>query len=321
MPSVVSREGWRLGSGRWECAVCGRQSRSVTAGTIFHRIPDPARRLWFAAAWLMTSQKHGVSALSVQRSLPGLGSYQTAWAMLHRYRVAMVRPGVVSGWRVTSRSTRRMSAGSRATLRDAGPQSDRPKAIVAIAVEQHRESQGFGRIRLKHVPDVSAESLLPFIHEAIESGASVHTDGSAGASGRCPTAATSTSATVMRQQARARACGDAWCAPRSESAAALAAGHPPGACQPRAPRRVTSTNSPSDSIATPLATSRPSLLPAAGAVHRVTRSPTAASSSTRPRPAGDTASRLGPGASPSFRPSTVPRRENAAAMGLPDSNG
>ena len=48
-------------------------------------------RLWFAAAWQMTSQKHGISALGVQRSL-GLGSYQTAWAMLHRFRTAMVRP-------------------------------------------------------------------------------------------------------------------------------------------------------------------------------------------------------------------------------------
>jgi hypothetical protein len=40
----------------------------------------------------MTSQQHGISALGLQRAL-GLGSYQTAWAMLHRYRVAMVRPG------------------------------------------------------------------------------------------------------------------------------------------------------------------------------------------------------------------------------------
>jgi hypothetical protein len=63
----------------------------VTAGTIFHRTRTPLR-LWFAAAWQITSQKHGVSALGVQRSL-GLGSYQTAWAMLHRYRAAMVRPG------------------------------------------------------------------------------------------------------------------------------------------------------------------------------------------------------------------------------------
>ena len=40
----------------------------------------------------MTSQKHGASALGMQRSL-GLGSYETAWATLHRYRRAIVRPG------------------------------------------------------------------------------------------------------------------------------------------------------------------------------------------------------------------------------------
>jgi transposase-like protein len=89
-PRCVGRAAWRLSSGRWECTVCGRQA-SVTAGTIFHRTRTPLT-LWFAAAWEMTSQKHGVSALGIQRSL-GLGSYQTAWAMLHRYRTAMVRPG------------------------------------------------------------------------------------------------------------------------------------------------------------------------------------------------------------------------------------
>jgi hypothetical protein len=40
----------------------------------------------------MTSQKHGISALGLKRVL-GIGSEQTAWAMLHRYRTAMVRPG------------------------------------------------------------------------------------------------------------------------------------------------------------------------------------------------------------------------------------
>ena len=89
-PRCTGEAGWRLSSGRWECAACGHQA-SVTAGTIFHRSRSPLR-LWFAAAWQMTSQKRGVSALGVQRSL-GLGSYQTAWAMLHRFRIAMVRPG------------------------------------------------------------------------------------------------------------------------------------------------------------------------------------------------------------------------------------
>jgi hypothetical protein len=48
--------------------------------------------VWFAAGWYMTADPGGVSALTMQKLL-GLGSYQTAWAMVHRYRTAMVRPG------------------------------------------------------------------------------------------------------------------------------------------------------------------------------------------------------------------------------------
>jgi len=42
--------------------------------------------------WQITSQKNGISALGLQRVL-GLGGYKTAWAMLHKLRRAMVRPG------------------------------------------------------------------------------------------------------------------------------------------------------------------------------------------------------------------------------------
>lgn len=42
--------------------------------------------------WWATSQKNGVSALGLQQVL-GLGSYQTAWAWLHKLRRAVVRPG------------------------------------------------------------------------------------------------------------------------------------------------------------------------------------------------------------------------------------
>lgn len=48
-------------------------------------------RVWFAAIWYITSQRHRVSALGLQRVL-GLGIYETAWTMLHRLRRAMVRP-------------------------------------------------------------------------------------------------------------------------------------------------------------------------------------------------------------------------------------
>jgi hypothetical protein len=71
------------------CRSCARQS-TVTAGTIFDKTRTPLR-VWLAAAWYLTNQKQGVSALGLQRVL-GLGSYQTAWTMLHRFRRAMVRP-------------------------------------------------------------------------------------------------------------------------------------------------------------------------------------------------------------------------------------
>ena len=149
--------------------MCGRQV-SVTAGTIFHRTRTPLR-LWFAAAWEMTSQKHGVSALGIQRSL-GLGSYQTAWAMLHRYRKAMVRPGRerLAGWvEVDEAYLGGVEGGV------FGRQTD-TKAIVAIAVEIENP-KGFGRIRLQRVDDVSKDSLIAFIESAVEPGATVHTDG------------------------------------------------------------------------------------------------------------------------------------------------
>ena len=75
---------------RLVCQSCKHQT-SVTAGTIFDKTRTPLK-VWLAAAWYITNQKHGVSALGLQRVL-GLGSYQTAWAMLHRFRRAMVRPG------------------------------------------------------------------------------------------------------------------------------------------------------------------------------------------------------------------------------------
>ena len=85
----VASEPYRASRIRMMCKDCGHQS-TVTAGTIFDKTRTPLR-VWLAAAWYLTNQKQGVSALGLQRVL-GLGSYQTAWAMLHRFRRAMVRP-------------------------------------------------------------------------------------------------------------------------------------------------------------------------------------------------------------------------------------
>ena len=149
--------------------MCGRQT-SVTSGTIFRRTRTPLPT-WFAAAWLMSGQKQGISALGLQRAL-GLGSYQTACAMLHRFRLAMVRPGRerLSGWVEVDEAYVGGVEGAVYGRETA------TKSIVAIAVEI-KQPKGFGRIRLQSVADVSQASLIPFIEAVVEPGSTVHTDG------------------------------------------------------------------------------------------------------------------------------------------------
>jgi hypothetical protein len=64
---------------------------SATAGTIFDKTRTPLT-VWFATAWQMVSTKTGISVTQLRHEME-LDSIQTAWAMLHRYRTVMVRPG------------------------------------------------------------------------------------------------------------------------------------------------------------------------------------------------------------------------------------
>lgn len=75
------------GRRRWQCASC-RYQVSVTAGTILHNSKTPLTT-WFWAAYLMTTDKRGLSALLLQQQL-GLSRYETAWMLLHKLRRAMV---------------------------------------------------------------------------------------------------------------------------------------------------------------------------------------------------------------------------------------
>jgi len=85
-PHCSCGKGWRMGDGRWWCKACQRRI-SATSGTIFHHTQTPLT-VWFTAAWHMTAPKNGVSAKTLH-CLLGFGSYQPAWAMLHRFRGAI----------------------------------------------------------------------------------------------------------------------------------------------------------------------------------------------------------------------------------------
>jgi len=142
---------------------------SATAGTIFHGMRTPLT-VWFAAAWQMTSQKHGISALGLKRAL-GIGSEQTAWVMLHRYRTAMVRPGRERLCR-TVEADETFLGGPEPGVRGRGALG---KTMVEVAVE--RDGRALGRCRLQVIEDVAGPTLRAFMLANVEPGSVVITDG------------------------------------------------------------------------------------------------------------------------------------------------
>lgn len=167
-PQCGTGQSWSMQRGLWLCRRCRRQV-SVLAGTVFQDTHVPLT-LWFRAMWHVTSQKNGASALGLQRVL-GLGSYRTAWIMLHKLRRAMVRPGrerLQGRVEVDETYWGAVEEGVKGRL-------THKKALLAVAVEQTEE--GFGRIRMRRLPDLRKLSLQSFLAESVEPGSTLLTDG------------------------------------------------------------------------------------------------------------------------------------------------
>jgi len=168
-PGCRQSAGWRLGDRRFMCSGCGDRT-SVTAGTIFDRTRTPLT-VWFNVCWLFATGKDGISALSLRRTLE-IGSYQTAWAMLHRLRSVLVRPGrerLVGTVEVDETYIGGLEEGL------PGGRARGKKVLTGIAVEI-REPKGYGRCRMMPLGDASAASLHPFVTGHVEPGATVITD-------------------------------------------------------------------------------------------------------------------------------------------------
>ena len=165
---AMSAAPWRHTRGRLVCSSC-RHHGSVTAGTILEKTRTPLST-WFEAAWHVTTAKNGLSAKTLERTL-GV-RYRVAWTMLQRFRVAMVRSererlsGDVEVDETLVGGVERGGKRGRGTS----------KAVVVIAVEV-LEPSGFGRLRMQHVPDASADHLVPFVCAVVAPGATVCTDG------------------------------------------------------------------------------------------------------------------------------------------------
>jgi transposase-like protein len=156
---------------RWQCAGC-RYQVSLTAGTILHNTKTPLS-IWFWAAYLMTTDKRGVSALLLQRQF-ALGRYETAWMMLHKFRRAMVNMA-----REPLRGEVEVDdtwiGGAQAGLRGSRQLKGRKAALVIVAVEKRDRISG--RARMAVIPDFKRETLTAFLKQNVLPGSTIYTDG------------------------------------------------------------------------------------------------------------------------------------------------
>ncbi len=185
-PACGGTKGWELKGERFvrECADCGRQT-SVTAGTVMHRSHLPLKT-WFLAAHLVATHSNGISALQLQAQL-GIGSYKTAWLLLHKLRRAMVDPdrSLLQGIAEVDEASVPCRDGSGAEgvkgVSGRGRSAD-GRILLAGAVELS-ECGKPRRIRLKAVESYASEALHGFVSDAVAPGARVVTDGWLGYSG------------------------------------------------------------------------------------------------------------------------------------------
>jgi transposase-like protein len=166
----------------WKCAACRKQF-TVTVGTIFEDSHITLDK-WLLAFHLLCSSKKGMSALQIQRMLR-LGSYKSAWHMLHRIRWAMAQPAFTTKLSGTvevdetyvggtaRRSNRRQykpldPIAPDKRLKKTGRGSD--KAPVVALVERG------GEVRSMRVANVTAKTLGGVIRDHVARDAHLRTD-------------------------------------------------------------------------------------------------------------------------------------------------
>lgn len=165
----------------WECGKC-RYQESITAGTVMHKTRTPLR-VWFAAAYLMSRDKRGVSAMFLAREL-GL-RYETAWLLAHKLRHALTER---HEWPLEDYvEIDETFIGGRDAPDSKGRSLKNPnKAMVVMAVEKKAvgagngiRQHGFiaGSARARVIPGGSGKQLTGFVKDSVKAGTWILTDG------------------------------------------------------------------------------------------------------------------------------------------------
>ena len=150
-----------------ECKACGSQF-TVTVGTIFESSHIPLRK-WLIAWYMLCSSKKGISALQMKRMLD-IGSYRTAWSMMHRIRYALRDPIFTDKLGNKGGTVEADETYVGGKIRGMGRAYKGNKTPVVALVERG------GRVRSRTVKKVTGETLKKVLSEHIDPSANLMTD-------------------------------------------------------------------------------------------------------------------------------------------------
>jgi transposase-like protein len=166
-PVCGDREAYYITTRRvFKCKANGHQTY-LTAGTALHGSHTPLKD-WFSAAYLITTVTPGISAVQLQRQL-GV-TYETAFNMLHKLRSSMFNPERMKIKGEIEVDETYVGGPTTGGKRGRGTE----KAIVIIAIENRKGRAG--RVRLRHIENVTGSSLTGFIKDVAEKGSTIITD-------------------------------------------------------------------------------------------------------------------------------------------------
>lgn len=167
----------------YECAQCGFQNL-VTAGTVLHKTRTDLSK-WFLAAYLMATDKRGVSALHISRELSI--RYDTAWTMCHKLRAALFERSGFELERFVEADECFYGGYREKGMR--GRSKNPKKAMIALAIERRYVKRGAkwgwvaGSALIEVVEQADVLTLTGFIKRSVAKGSTVQTDGWRGYNG------------------------------------------------------------------------------------------------------------------------------------------
>ena len=150
---LVANKAKKIRPGLYHCAECKKQF-GVMVKTIFTDSHIPLRT-WLVAWYLICNAKKGVSALQIQRAL-NLGSYRTAWMMMHKIRHALKDPAFSEPLSGTLEVDETF-IGPNPKPNRKGYRKGSSKVPVAVLVQRG------GQIRTKVIPSVTPKNLKLFV--------------------------------------------------------------------------------------------------------------------------------------------------------------